>query len=168
MKEQYEWIHSWVDEAPNSGLPRVVLIGDSITHGYQTLVREKLKGKCYVDYIATSYAIDTNIYNILVETFISDSHYDLIHFNHGLHGKHMTLEVYKTKLESLLKKIGKGAVVLATTTAVREKDSDILEKSWMEKVLERNEAVKDIAISSYYGIDNLYEISLSMPIFRKK
>ena len=43
MKETYEWIHSWCDEAGKRDLPRVLLVGDSITHSYQNEVRELLK-----------------------------------------------------------------------------------------------------------------------------
>ena len=45
---------------------KVLLIGDSITYNYQNIVREKLKGVAYVDYIATSYGIDTLIYKQLI------------------------------------------------------------------------------------------------------
>ena len=68
-KEQFEWIHSWQDENFNSDLPRVLLVGDSITHNYQSIVREKLKGIAYVDYVATSYGIDADIYKKLVLSF---------------------------------------------------------------------------------------------------
>ena len=90
MKEQCEWIHSWCDETAQNDLPRVLLVGDSITNNYQEKVRGLLKGICYVDYISTSYAIDTKIYNQLVYAFMTDSKYDLIHFNHGLHGIHLS------------------------------------------------------------------------------
>ena len=90
MKEQFEWIHSWCDEAAQNDLPRVLLVGDSITHSYQEKVRELLRGVCYVDYISTSYAIDTKMYNQLVYNFMTDSKYALIHFNHGLHGIHLS------------------------------------------------------------------------------
>lgn len=39
MKEQFEWIHSWCDEALRDDLPRVLLVGDSITHNYQETVK---------------------------------------------------------------------------------------------------------------------------------
>lgn len=80
MKEQFEWIHSWCDETKNADLPRVLLVGDSITHNYQEKVRELLRGVCYVDYISTSYAIDSRIYNHLVYEFMTDSNYSLIRF----------------------------------------------------------------------------------------
>ena len=54
MKERFEWVQSWCDEALSDDLPRVLLIGDSITRQYQDRVRELLRGKCYVDYFSSS------------------------------------------------------------------------------------------------------------------
>ena len=165
MKEQFEWIHSWSDEADKQDLLRVALIGDSITYGYQTAVRELLRGKCYVDFLATSYAVDTKMYNFLVETFVADNRYDAIHFNHGLHGKHMSAQVYEQKLTDLLHKIEKmsnAKIILATTTAVREENSEEFDVSWTEKVTERNE-VERIAEKRKYGVDRLHDLSVTMP-----
>ena len=98
MKEQFEWIHSWCDEAANDDLPRVLLVGDSIVDGYQAKVRELLHGVCYVDFIATSYGIDTKMYATLLLAFMTDSEYALIHFNNGLHGVHITKRTYQSCL----------------------------------------------------------------------
>ena len=57
QKEQKEWIRAWCDDTNEKDLPRVLLIGDSITNGYQEKVRTLLQGVCYVDFIATSYAL---------------------------------------------------------------------------------------------------------------
>lgn len=165
MKEQFEWIHSWSDEADKQDLPRVALIGDSITYGYQTAVRELLRGKCYVDFLATSYAVDTKMYNLLVETFVADNRYDAIHFNHGLHGKHMSAQVYEQKITDLLQKIEKmsnAKIILATTTAVREENSEEFDLSWTEKVTERNEVAARIAEKRNYGLDRLHDLSVTM------
>ena len=89
-KERFEWIESWCEETTNKDKPRVLLIGDSITRGYQQSVKEKLKDIAYVDYIATSYFIDMKIYRELIKSFVNDSEYSVIHFNHGLHGKNMS------------------------------------------------------------------------------
>ena len=37
MKERFEWVQSWCDEAPSNDLPRVLLIGDSITRQYDDM-----------------------------------------------------------------------------------------------------------------------------------
>ena len=86
-KGRYEWIQSWCDEADRTDKPRVLLIGDSITYGYQAIVRELLKDVCYVDYIATSYAADNKLYTLLVEGMAKNSDYDVIHFNRRLQGR---------------------------------------------------------------------------------
>lgn len=164
MKEQFEWIHSWCDENWQNDLPRVLLVGDSITHNYQEKVRELLKGVCYVDYISTSYAIDTKMYNQLVYNFMTDSKYALIHFNHGLHGIHLSKKSYKSRMMKLLSKIDKDVkLILATSTIVYREGNKRLDGAWMKRVRERNEAVQEIATENGYSVDDLYTVSVSIP-----
>ncbi len=161
-KEYFEWVHSWCDCTTKNDLPRILLVGDSITYGYNEKVRELLKGVCYVDYIATSYAIDSKIYNILIENFIKDSNYALIHFNHGLHGIHMTKRTYKSRMKKLLKKI-KTNVVLATSTVVYKAGNKKLDSKWNRRLEERNSSVKELAEELGFKVDDLYSVSLSVP-----
>lgn len=164
MKEQFEWIHSWCDETLNKDLPRVLLVGDSITHNYQEKARELLKGVCYVDYISMSYAIDTDIYNKLVYAFMTDSKYDLIHFNHGLHGIHLSKRSYKSRMNKLLSKIDKDVkLILATSTIVYREGNKRLDGAWMKRVRERNDAVQEIAEEKGCSVDDLYTVSTSIP-----
>ena len=164
MKEQFEWIHSWCDQTLRDDLPRVLLIGDSITHNYQEKVRELLRGICYVDYVATSYAIDSKLYNQLIYNFIIDSKYDLIHFNHGLHGIHLSKRSYKSRVMKLLSKIDKATkTILATSTVVYQEGNARLDSAWMKRVKERNVAVQEIAAEKGYAVDDLYTVSVSMP-----
>ena len=164
MKEQFEWIHSWCDETMRDDLPRVLLIGDSITHNYQATVRELLRGICYVDYVATSYAIDTKLYNELIYRFRMDSRYDLIHFNHGLHGIHLSKRSYKNKVTKLLSKMDQDTkMILATSTVVYQEGNKHLDPAWMKRVKERNVAVQEIAAGKGYAVDDLYTLSVSMP-----
>lgn len=164
MKERFEWIHSWCDETTQIDLPRVLLVGDSITNGYQEKVRELLKGVCYVDYISTSYAIDTKIYNNLVYSFMTDSKYDFIHFNHGLHGIHISKKSYKSRMKKLLTKIDKDVkLIIATSTVVYKEGNKRLDGVWMKRVRERNEAVQELAMENSYLVDDLYTISTSIP-----
>ena len=144
MKERFEWVNSWCDETTSSDLPRVLLVGDSITCGYQEKVRSKLKGVCYVDYISTSYAIDTKIYNDRVSSFFADSDYALIHFNHGLHGAHIYKRTYKSRLKKLLQRAKNGKIVLATTTY----NGGIFPKmkEFIEHLTEKNYQNKKIAL----------------------
>lgn len=71
------------------GLPRVLLIGDSISMGYTLPVREKLKGKANVHRIRrnggpTSRGLD------YIDQELGEKKWDLIHFNWGIHDlRHM-------------------------------------------------------------------------------
>ena len=142
----------------------MLLVGDSITHNYQEKVRELLKGVCYVDYISTSYAIDTKMYNQLVYAFMTDSRYNLIHFNHGLHGIHLSKKSYKSRMNKLLSKIDKDVkLILATSTIVYREGNKRLDGAWMKRVRERNAAVQEIAEEKGCSVDDLYTVSASIP-----
>ncbi len=163
-KERFEWIHSWCDETQNGDLPRVLLVGDSITHGYQEKVRALLQGVCYVDYIATSYAIDAKMYQQLIYNFITDSKYDLVHFNNGLHGIHISQRSYKSRLEKLLAKVDKDVkIMLATTTIMYRAGNKRLDGAWMKRVRERNAVMEELSKEKNYAVDDLYAVSVSIP-----
>jgi hypothetical protein len=71
-----------IEDVP--GLPRVLLIGDSISIGYTLDVRDLLKGKANVHRIPTNGGPTTNgLKNI--QAWLGDSKWDVIHFNWGLH-----------------------------------------------------------------------------------
>lgn len=167
-KEQKEWVRCWCDETNESDLPRVLLIGDSITNGYQEKVRALLEGICYVDFLATSYAIDMPIYHKLVAMFVADSRYDLIHFNNGLHGIHIGKRMYKSRVKKLLQKIsGEKTVLLATTTIVYQPNSKRKDGAWMKRVRERNEAMKELSEELGYEMDDLYKVSTEIPFDKR-
>lgn len=66
------------------GLPRVLLIGDSISIGYTVPVRELLEGKANVHRIPMNGGPTMNgLANL--KAWLGDSKWDVIHFNWGLH-----------------------------------------------------------------------------------
>lgn len=67
-----------------AGLPRVLLIGDSISIGYTVPVRELLKGKANVFRIPVNGGPTSNGVTHL-KSWLGDSKWDVIHFNFGLH-----------------------------------------------------------------------------------
>ena len=163
-KENYEWIYAWQDENFKHDLPRVLLIGDSITNYYQAHVRQFLQGFCYVDYVSTTFSIDTKIYRDLIKNYARYNDYDLVHYNFGLHGKHLSEKSYKTKVDKIIEFLSeKSKVVLANTTVVYENGNKVLDKSWMKRVSERNRAMKEIAEERGLPIDNLYSVSCDIP-----
>ena len=163
-KERFEWIHSWCDYTERTDLPRVLLIGDSITHGYQTKVRELLAEQYLVDYIATSYSVDSIFYNQLIAAFAADSKYDVIHFNHGLHGGHMSTEVYASGMDALTASLTKiGKVILVTSTKTYNPGTDT-PTAFHDKVLERNAALLPLAQKYGCAVNDLYAVSAGLPI----
>ena len=163
QKERFEWIHSWCDETASTDLPRVLLVGDSITHGYQEQVRELLKGVCFVDYVSTSYSIDQPIYNSLIKNFYFDSKYDVLHFNHGLHGKFMNVRTYKSRIKKLLSKLGCKKTIIASSTVSYLEGNKKIDKSWQKIIDKRNPALKEIAKELGYLFNDLYRVSLTVP-----
>jgi len=68
----------------NSNLPRVLIIGDSISIGYTLPTREFLKGKANLHRIPTNGGPTTRgLANI--DAWLGKDKWDLIHFNWGLH-----------------------------------------------------------------------------------
>ena len=74
--------YAYVEDDPV--LPRVLLIGDSISIGYTARVREKLVGKANVHRIPTNGG-DTNRGRENLAEWLGDGPWDVIHFNWGLH-----------------------------------------------------------------------------------
>ncbi len=165
IKESTEWITSWTDHSEKSDLPRVLLVGDSITKSYQETVRGLLEGSYYVDYISTSYAVDNPFYSALIRGFAENSKYDIIHFNHGLHGFHMDKETYKNGVEALLNalKNENTAIMLATSTIVMEAGNQAIAARWEQKVAERNAALCELGATYSYPIDDLFFASTEIP-----
>jgi hypothetical protein len=119
-------------------LPRVLLIGDSISIGYHLAVREELASVANVHRPATNCGPTTRGVQS-IEQWLGDGKWDVIHFNFGLHdlkyvdeqGKNaepgkgkpqVSLADYEKNLETLVERMKKtGAkLIFATTTPVPE------------------------------------------------
>jgi lysophospholipase L1-like esterase len=131
---------------PADNLPKVLLIGDSISIGYLPKVQELMKGKALVDRIplkpngkaencqGTTFGIAN------IDRWLGDTKWDVIHFNFGLHDiKHVKPESgkssndpndppqanpkqYKKNLTEIVEKLkATGArLIFATTTPYPE------------------------------------------------
>jgi len=109
------------------GLPRVLLLGDSISIGYTLPVREALRGRANVhrppgNCSSTGYTLTK------LDGWLGAGKWDVIHFNWGLHDaklppegvRHAPPEVYEQNLRRLVTRLrATGAkLVWATTTPV--------------------------------------------------
>jgi len=109
------------------GLPRVLIIGDSISMGYTTPVRKLLEGKANVHRIPQNGGPSKNGVARL-DAWLGTSKWDVIHFNHGIHdakvmpdGRHQVeLAEYEANLRAIVVKLkATGArLIFALTTPI--------------------------------------------------
>ena len=125
--ENIEWsiayAYGLTDETKD--LPRVLLVGDSICNGYQSAVRDRLKGKVNVSYWASSYCVSSPAYLPLLTVCLDEAKYDVIHFNNGLHSlSQTTLEGYekgyRAALELILRKQPQAKIVWCSCTPLND------------------------------------------------
>src|ERR1700726_1885777 len=93
-RENTEWLGVWVPHTQARGFPRVLLIGDSIARGYYREVEEHLKGKAYLARLATSKSVGDPGLLAEISLVLGQTHFDVIHFNNGMHGWGYTEEEY--------------------------------------------------------------------------
>ena len=110
-----------------AGLPRVLLIGDSISMGYTLPVRTLLNGKANVHRIPQNGGPTKNGI-ARVDAWLGTSKWDVIHFNHGIHDvkimpdgkRQVEPDAYEANLRALVAKLkATGAkVIFATSTPI--------------------------------------------------
>ena len=126
VRERIEWADIWVTDADKDDLPRVLLIGDSITRGYFGEVEKHLAGKAYCARLTTSKCVSDPFFPDEVQLLLKQYRFAVIHFNNGLHGWGYTEEQYRDGLlrlmETFKKHAGEAKLIWATTTPVRERD----------------------------------------------
>jgi acyl-CoA thioesterase-1 len=167
---------TWTGEFEPTPLPKVLIIGDSISIGYFKPLQEKLKDIAVVTHNEgnaqhTAYGLKK------LDEWLGDTRWDVIHFNFGLHdlkyidergrntsvetGKHqIPIDQYERNLDKIVTRLKKtGAkLIFATTTPVpdgtgfRAKGDAAIYNRAAEKVMKK------------YGvqIDDLYSFALPL------
>ena len=106
------------------GLPRVLLVGDSICNGYQAGVARILAGKMNVSYWISSYCVTSPGYLKRLELCLDEAKYDVVHFNNGLHSLGTPTDDWAKGLEAALKLIREkqpsARIVWATSTPLKD------------------------------------------------
>jgi hypothetical protein len=158
-RERIEWCDVWMPDMNSHDLPRVLLIGDSIVRGYYSAVEQNLKGKGYVARITTSKAVGDPALVSEIGTFISETGFDVVHFNIGMHGWAYSEEEYRRHLPDLLAAIRKGApgakLIWASTTGVR-KDRDPGPSN--SRIAARNAIAREYFTSQGVAVDDLHAV----------
>ena len=125
-RENTEWstFYSCHVRDKEKDLPRVLLVGDSITQSIRSRVEQKIKGKAVVTYWVTSYGVVRPEFLAQLEIVLRTHEYAVVHFNNGLHLSNAKYEEYGAALEKALRMVKrlqpKAKVILATCTPLRD------------------------------------------------
>ena len=144
----------YVEDDPK--LPRVLLIGDSISRGYTQACRKALAGKANV-HRAPANCGPTTLGLKKIDVWLGAGKWDLIHFNFGIHdfNNSSTADAYSQRLERLVERMKqtKAKLVFASSTpsparADRKPDA--------ATIAELNTAAAEIMKKHDVAIDDLY------------
>ncbi|MEE8452039.1 MAG: SGNH/GDSL hydrolase family protein [Thermoguttaceae bacterium] len=151
--------------AEDADLPRVLLIGDSISIGYTAAVRECLAGKANVQRApANCGPTTTGLANL--DAWLGDKPWDVIHFNWGLHDlkfidgkRQVPIDRYNKNLKTLVASLKKAGATLiwCSTTPVPKGCSP---PRTNEDVIAYNAVARKIMEEAKVAIDDLYAFAL--------
>lgn len=155
-----------VDVPDTPGLPRVLLIGDSISIGYTIPVRNLLRGKANVHRIPenggpSSFGVQH------LDSWLGSGRWDVIHFNFGLHdlkimpdgSRQVSLADYEENLRHIVQRLRetKAVLIWASTTPVPE--GHVNPPRVSSDVLAYNVVAKRVMQANGIPIDNLYAVA---------
>lgn len=151
------------------GLPRVLLIGDSISIGYTVPVRKLLEAEANVQRIPENGGPTTaGLANL--KKWLAAGKWDVIHFNWGLHDlkimpggdRQVDLENYQANLRELVHELqATGATLIwATTTPVPKEEDRLVVKRHAADVPLYNAAALQVMEENHVRVDDLYSFAL--------
>lgn len=135
-------------------LPRVLLIGDSVSRGYTQAVRKSLAGKANVHRApANCGPTASGLKNI--DVWLGDGKWDVIHFNFGIHDRGTPIADYTKRLDQLIDRMKKtGAkLVWASTTPIPD---DRPKGQTAASIVERNKAAAELMKKHGIAVDDLF------------
>jgi GDSL-like Lipase/Acylhydrolase family len=135
-------------------LPRVLIIGDSVSRGYTQAARKVLVGKANVHRAPANCGPAKNGRKN-IEVWLGDGKWDLIHFNFGIHDRNTPIADYTHQLEQLIERMKKtgGKLVWASTTPIPDDPS---KKQSAASIVERNEAAAKLMKKHGVATDELF------------
>jgi lysophospholipase L1-like esterase len=158
-RESIEWCDAWLPHMKDTALPRVMLIGDSITRGYYAGVEQRLKDKAYVARLATSKGLGDAALLDEVKVFLGQARFDVVHLNIGMHGWDYSEAEYRKHLPALVKTVRKYApgakLIWAQTTPIRK---DFEKGAQNARIEERNRIAREYCQRSGIPVDDLHAL----------
>lgn len=146
--------NAWDFVQDDPKLPRVLLIGDSVSRGYTQAVRKALAGKANVHRAPENCGPTANGLK-KIDVWLGSGKWDVIHFNFGIHDRATPLADYIQRLEQLVGRMSAtGAkLVWASTTPIPDNPA---QKQTSASIVERNQASADFMKKRGIAIDDLF------------
>ena len=146
--------NAWDFVQDDPKLPRVLLIGDSVSRGYTQAVRKALVGKANVHRAPENCGPTANGLKKL-DMWLGDGHWNVIHFNFGIHDRATPIADYTQRLEQLIERMQKtGAkLVWCSTTPIPD---DAAKKQSAASIVERNQAAAEVMKKHGIATDDLF------------
>ena len=161
-REGIEWVTITIPEPEKKDLPRVLLIGDSITSNYYDAAAKDLQGKAYVVRLATSFFVTDPMLLNQVKSMLAAMKFDVIQFNNGLHGWSHSEDEYAQGLPVLLQTIRDGApeakLIWANSTPMSQSNHFDQPDSRMARVKARNQIAQDLMTKEGVPVDDLFTL----------
>lgn len=147
--------NAWDFVQDDPKLPRVLLIGDSISRGYTLDTRKALAGKANVHRAPENCGPTANGVK-KIEIWLGDGPWDVIHFNFGIHDRKTPAADYEQRLETLIERMKQtGAkLIFATTTPVPPDTKDGPEL--VTQIAEKNEIALRVMKQHGVAINDLH------------
>jgi lysophospholipase L1-like esterase len=147
--------NAWDFVQDDPKLPRVLLIGDSISRGYTQDVRKAMVGKANVHRAPENCGPTANGVK-KIEIWLGSGKWDVIHFNFGIHDRKTPAADYEQRLETLITRMKQtGAkLIFATTTPVPPDTKDGLEL--VTQITEKNEIARRVMNKHGVAINDLH------------
>lgn len=150
--------NAWDFVRDDPAIPRVLLIGDSVSRGYTQAVRTELAGKANVHRApANCGPTASGLKNL--DAWLASSpggtKWDVIHFNFGIHDRNTPVADYAARLERIVEQLEKtGAkLVWATTTPIPDASA---QNQTAASIVERNAVAAAIMEKHGVAIDDLF------------
>ena len=150
--------NAWDFVRDDPALPRVLLIGDSVSRGYTQAVRKALVGTANVHRAPANCgptATGVKRIDAWLASAGGNESWDVIHFNFGIHDRNTPIADYTRRLEQLVKRMQAtgAALVWASTTPIPDNPEA---RQTAASIVERNEAAAAVMAEHGIVIDDLF------------
>ena len=146
--------NAWDFVQDDPKLPRVLLIGDSVSRGYTQPTRVALAGKANVHRApANCGPTASGLKNL--DVWLGAGKWDVIHFNFGIHDRATPAADYVKRLEEIVTRLEKtGAkLIWASTTPIPDNPA---QKQTAQSVVEKNALAAEVMSKHGVPTDDLF------------